>query len=158
MDIYTVSLFGHREMSDPVGIGKALTKEVENLIRTKEYVEFLVGRNGDFDILAASKIRTAREKLDYGNCSMVLVLPYMTEEYRDNRESFEQYYDRVEICDEAASAHFKAGFAIRNKQMDERSDLVLCCIEHKSGGAFQAVKHAKKLKIEVRNLSPDCVI
>lgn len=158
MDIYTVSLFGHREMSAPIEIGKVLEKEVEKLIRTKEYVEFLVGRNGDFDILAASKIRTVRRKLDYGNCSMVLVLPYMTEEYCDNRGSFEQYYDSVEICDEAASVHFKARFAIRNKQMVERSDLVLCCIEHKSGGAFQAVKHAKKLKIEIRNLSADCEI
>lgn len=158
MEIYTVSLFGHREMESPIEIGKALTREVENLIRTKEYVEFLVGRNGDFDLLAASKILTARKKLDYGNCSLVLVLPYMTEEYRDNKKSYEEYYDSVEICDEAASGHFKGAFLTRNKQMVDRSDLVLCGIERKEGGAYQAVKYAKKLKKEVRNLSEDCEI
>lgn len=158
MEIYTVSLFGHREPSDPIELGKALEKEVENLIRTKEYVEFLVGRNGAFDYIAASTILMVRKRLDYGNCSLVLVLPYMTEEYRDNKKSYEEYYNSVEICDEAASGHFKGAFLTRNKQMVERSDLVLCCIEHKSGGAFQAVKYAKKLKKEVRNLSADCEI
>ncbi len=155
MDIYTVSLFGHRQMTDPSAINKALAKEVENLIRTKEYVEFLIGRNGAFDIMAASTIRIARKKLDYGNCSMVLVLPYMTEEYRDNKEALESYYDSVEICDEAAASHYKGAFGVRNRQMVDRSDLVICCVEHESGGAYQAVKYAKKRKIEIRNLADD---
>ena len=158
MEIYTVSLFGHREPSDPIELGKVLEKEVGNLIRTKEYVEFLVGRTGAFDYIAASTIFTVHKRLDYGNCSIVLVLPYMTEEYRDNKNSLEEYYNGVEICDAAASGHYKAAFTIRNRQMVERSDLVLCWIEHESGGAFQAVKYAKKLKKEVRNLSPDCEI
>lgn len=153
MEIRTVSLFGHRIMSDPSAIYKALTKEVEDLIRSNEYVEFLVGRSGDFDIMAASVIRAVRDKLDYGNCSMVLVLPNMTKEYRDNKASFESYYDSVEICDKAAAAHFKAHLQVRNREMVDRSDLVICCVERKDGGAYQAMKYAENRKIEVRNLT-----
>lgn len=155
MEIYTVSLFGHRIMTDLSGIKKALTKEVENLIRTKEYVEFLVGRNGDFDVMAASTIREVRKRLDYGNCSLVLVLPHMTKEYRDNKESYDSYYNSVEICEEAASAHFKAQLQIRNRQMIDRSDMVICCIEHEEGGAYQAVKYAEKKKLEIINLAEE---
>lgn len=153
MDIYTVSLFGHRIMTDPSAINKALAKETENLIRTKEYVEFLIGRNGAFDIMAASTIRTVRNKLDYGNCSIVLVLPHMTKEYRDNRASFESYYDSVEVFHEAEAAHFKAQLQTRNRDMVDRSDLVICRVEHEEGGAFQAMKYAEKQKIEVINLA-----
>ncbi len=53
MNIFTVSLFGHREISNPLEIEKALLKEIRSLILSKEYVEFLVGRNGEFDLLAA---------------------------------------------------------------------------------------------------------
>lgn len=153
MEIYTVSLFGHRVMSDPHAMREALIKEVENLILTKEYVEFLIGRSGDFDIVAASTVREVRERLDYGNCSLVLVLPNMTSEYRDNRASFESYYNSVEICGEAASAHFKARHQIRNRQMVDRSDLVICCVEREEGGAYQAMKYAKKLNKEIINLA-----
>ncbi len=153
MEIYTVSFFGHREISNMLEVDNALVKEIENLIRSKEYVEFLVGRNGEFDTWAASAVRRVRKRLDYGNCSLVLVLPYMTSEYRDNKVNFENYYDEIEICDEAASGHYKSAFRVRNHQMVERSDLVICCIEHESGGAYEAVKYAEKLKKEVKNLS-----
>lgn len=37
--------------------------------------------------------------------------------------------------------------------MVDRSDLVVCCIEHNSGGAFQTVQYAKKKNKEIVNLS-----
>lgn len=78
MNIYTVSFFGHRVLSDGFGIEKCLDRLVRELIHTREYVDFLVGRNGDFDILVSSVIHRAIAELDYGNASLILVLPYMT--------------------------------------------------------------------------------
>lgn len=153
MNIFTVSLFGHREISNPLEVENALVKEVELLIRSKEYVEFLIGRNGDFDLLAASAIRRTQKALDRGNSALVLVLPYMTDEYRQNTAALENYYDEVEICEEAAESHFKAAFSTRNRIMAERSDLILCCIEHQSGGAFQTVKFARTLNKPIVNLA-----
>lgn len=153
MEIYTVSFFGHREISDSIEVEKRLDKLVRELIRTKEYVEFLVGRNGDFDTLVSSVIRKAIAELDYGNASHILVLPYETAEFRDNTDSYKEYYTEVEICEQAAAAHFRAAIQIRNKAMVDRSDLVVCCIEHNSGGAYKTIEYAKKHKPTVNIFS-----
>lgn len=152
MNIFTVSLFGHRRITNPYEIETALAEEVRTLIRSKEYVEFLVGRSGEFDLLAASVIRQTRNALDFGNAFLVLVLPYMTEEYRENSATLENYYDEIQICGESADCHFKSAYQIRNRLMVDRSDLVICCIEHQSGGAFKTVKYAEKQNKRVINL------
>lgn len=153
MNIFTVSFFGHRQISNPLDVDNALVEEIKSLIRSKDYVEFLVGRNGDFDIMAASAVRRAQKELDYGNSSLVLVLPYMTKEYRENTAAFEKYYNEIEICQQSANSHFKGAFQVRNRLMVDRSDLVICCIEHDSGGAYQTVQYAKKKNKTVKNLA-----
>ncbi|MDE7400117.1 MAG: hypothetical protein K2N06_11405 [Oscillospiraceae bacterium] len=147
MDIFTVSLFGHRQITKPLDIEAALVKEVSLLIRTKEYVEFLIGRNGEFDLLAASLIRQTQKKIDFGNSALVLVLPSATK----NTADLERYYDEVEIFGE--DCHFKAALQARNRIMVDRSDLVICCIEHQSGGAYQTVKYAKNQHKTIINLA-----
>jgi hypothetical protein len=37
--------------------------------------------------------------------------------------------------------------------MIDRSDLVLCCIEHESGGAYQAVQYAVRQQCKIINLA-----
>jgi hypothetical protein len=155
METYTVSFFGHREISQPFLVEERLKKLVKELINQKEYVEFLVGRDGEFDLLAASVIHKVKKECDCGNSSLVLVLPYMRAEYRDNEQNFLDYYDEVEVCAESASAHFKAAIKIRNQSMVIRSDLVICCVERKSGGAYTAVRYAEKNGVEVVNLIKD---
>lgn len=148
MNIFTVSLFGHRQITNPYEIETALAEEVRTLIRSKEYVEFLVGRNGEFDLLAASVIRQTRNALDFGNNALILVLPYMTEEYRENSATLENYYDEIEICGESAERHFKSAFRVRNHIMIDRSDLVICCVSHKSGGERFKQFNTRKNKIK----------
>ncbi len=77
-----------------------------------------------------------------GAARLVLVLPYMRAEYRNNEKSYHDYYDEVEICEEAAKAHYKSAIQVRNRSMVDRSDLVVCCIQHKSGGAYKTVQYA----------------
>ena len=143
MDIYTVSFFGHREMYQTFKYEKILEKYIRKLIETKMYVDFLVGRDGDFDQMVSSTIVKCVESLDYGNTSHILVLPYMRADYRDNEEYFLKYYDEVEICAASSSAHFKSAITIRNHYMIDRSDLVIFCVDHK-GGAYNAMKYAEK--------------
>ena len=135
LNIYTVSFFGHREFPNMFALEDKLMSILREIINTHEYVEFLVGRDGDFDQLCSSTIREAIENYAYGNASHILVLPYERADYRDNKESYEQYYDEVQICYESSQAHPKGAIFERNKQMIDRSDLVVCAIDHKSGGA-----------------------
>ena len=145
MDIYTVSFFGHRYIEQSALIEERLDALLHDLITQQEYVEFLIGRDGEFDLLASSVIKRCIKKYGRGNTSLVLVLPYMRAEYRNNEKSYLDYYDEVEICDEAAMAHYKSAIQMRNRSMVDRSDLVVCCIQHQSGGAYKTVQYAQRL-------------
>ena len=106
-------------------------------------------------MLTASSIRRAVKQYGCGNTSLILVLPYMKAEYRDNEQNYLSYYDEVEICAESSDVHYKSAIQVRNRCMVDRSDLVVCCIQHKSGGAYKTVQYAKKQGKQVRNLA-DC--
>lgn len=145
--------FGHREIDNPLEVEEQLYDIVLHLLESKEYVEFLVGRNGEFDQLVSSTVRRVKRNYRDDNSALMLVLPYLTAEYENNHQSFHEYYDEIEICQDAAGGHYKAAIQVRNREMVDRSDLVVCYIEHNSGGAFQTVQYAKKKNKEIVNLS-----
>ncbi len=153
MDIYTVSFFGHREVERASEIESRLDQLLHDLITQNQYIEFLIGRDGEFDLLAASAVRRAVQSYGYGNTSLVLVLPYMKAEYRDNEQSYLSYYDEVEICSESSDAHYKSAIQVRNKCIVDRSELVVCCIQHNSGGAYKTMQYALKQGKRIINLT-----
>ena len=61
---------------------------MQTLLREHEYVEFLVGPDGEFDQLVSSVIHRCKREYRSDNSSHIWVLPYVTAEYRDNEESF----------------------------------------------------------------------
>ena len=76
MEVYTVSFFGHRQIDNPVFIDSELEKLIVRLLLEKEYVQFLVGRDGDFDLLVSSSFIDANGRFvmttapTYGYCPM----------------------------------------------------------------------------------------
>ena len=153
MKVFTASFFGHRQIDNVFVIEQRLQEIIQELLISKEYVEFLVGRDGEFDQLVASTVRRCKRTIRDDNSALVLVLPYTTAKYRNNELSFHEYYDEVEICTEAAEHHFKSAHQIRNRFMVDRSDLVVFCVEHNSGGAYQTMQYAKKANTNIVNLS-----
>ena len=89
------------------------------------------------------------------NSALVLVLPYATAEYLNNEQSFHEYYDEIEICAESAGRHFKSAHQIRNRSMVDRSDLIVFCVEHNSGGAFQTMQYAKRVNANIINFKEE---
>ena len=53
------------------------------------------------------------------------------------------------------NAHPKGAITLRNKWVAEICDLIICYIEREEGGAYSAVKYAKKLKKRVVNIGSD---
>ena len=153
MQVYTVSFFGHRTIENGFEVRQHLEKEVTRLIEQMEYVEFLVGRDGDFDIIAASVIRRIKTQRDLGNCSLTLVLPYMKAEFRNNEQLFLNYYDEVEICEQSSRAHYKSAIPIRNRAMVDRSDLIICYIKQSYGGAYKTICYAEKHGRKIINMN-----
>ena len=144
MNTFTVSFFGHRIIENALGIENRLERLIRTLLREHEYIEFLVGRDGEFDQLVSSTIRRCKRECRSDNSSHIWVLPYVTAEYRDNEESFRDYYDENEVCEAAAGGHYKNAHQTRNRAMVDKSDLVVFCIQHEKGGAWQTMKYAKK--------------
>ena len=77
----------------------------------------------------------------------------MKDEHRDNEKILLEYYDNIEIDSEASAAYFKNAIKIRNRRMVDRSQLVICYIDHNKGGAYTAVQYAKKIGREVVNIA-----
>ena len=117
-----------------------------------EYVDFLVGRNGDFDQIAASAVRRVKE-FNRGKSSLIWVMPYEIAEYRENKKAYDQYYDEVETCPESDGSYPKAAYQIRNRCMVDRSDLVIFYVTHTHGGAFQTMQYAKSIGKSCINIS-----
>ncbi|MGN0634504.1 MAG: hypothetical protein ACI4JW_11640, partial [Oscillospiraceae bacterium] len=90
-----------------------------------------------------------------GNTHFALILPYMKAEYRGNEKEYLDYYDEVEICSESAEAHPKSAILVRNRSIVDRSDLVICYIRHKSGGAYRTIQYAKKQGKKIVNLADE---
>lgn len=142
LNIYTVAFFGHRYIDNPLKVEELLEIEIRKLIKEKEYVEFLVGRNGDFDRCVTSAVLRVRKNVRADNSSLVLILPYPTAEYLNNEQYFHDYYTDVEISYEASKAHPKSAIQIRNREMVDRANLVICYIEENRGGALKTVQYA----------------
>ena len=155
MRIYSVAFFGHRYVDDIIKVENLLEKQIRKLIDENEYVEFLVGRNGDFDQCVSSSVLRVRKNHRDDNSALVLELPYPTAEYLNNKKYFHDYYTDVEISHAASVAHPKSAIQIRNREMVERVDLIICYIEREKGGAWQTVEYAIKQGKAVINLSEE---
>lgn len=153
LDIYTVAFFGHRYIDNLFKVEELLEEQIRKLINEKEYVDFLVGRNGDFDQCVSSTVLRVRKNVRDDNSSLLLVLAYPTAEYLNNEESFHDYYSDVDISYAASKAHPKSAIQIRNREMVDKADLIICYIEKEEGGAWQTLKYAKEKEKAIVNLA-----
>ena len=153
LEIFTVAFFGHRYIDNPLKVEELLEEQIRKLINEKEYVDFVVGRNGEFDQCVSSTVLRVRKNVRDDNSALVLMLPYPTAEYLNNEEYFHDYYTDVEISYSASMAHPKSAIQIRNREMVDRASLIICYIEENTGGAWQSVKYAIEQGKTVINLA-----
>ena len=139
-------------MCNVLHIEAAIERNVKKLLSEKPYVEFLVGRDGEFDILVASVIRRQKREYRSDNSSLIWILPYPTSDYHNNEMEYRSYYDEIEISE---GSHYKSAHRIRNRKMIDRSDMVICYVEHNSGGAYQALRYAQEKGKKVVNLAEE---
>ena len=125
-----------------------LSRVIEELIRSKSYVSFLIGRQGEFDEYAASVIKSVRKGLGTESSDISLVLPYVVADI----EFYEKYYDDIIIPDGVEKMYPKQAIRFKNRWMIEKSDLVIVNVERESGGAYDALQYARKLNKSTVNL------
>ena len=146
---YRIVLFGHRDCCPCRAIDEQFYLLLKELICAKSFVEIYVGRNGEFDIYAATVVKRIQKAIGKANNELVCVLPYVAKDM----EYYEAYYDRVIIPECVGRIHPKAAITKRNQWMVEQSDLLICYVEREKGGAYAALKYAKKLQKTIINLA-----
>ncbi len=149
LDIFRVGFIGHREVSDFRYIEDRLDAVIGKLISQKEFVEFYVGRNGEFDIMVASSVK--RRQRDFGtyNNSLILVLPYPVAD----TESYEKFYDEVLLPPELYKVHYKAAIQKRNDWIIYNSDLLIMHVTREKGNAAKCMKKAIKIGKKIINIT-----
>ena len=145
LDTYRVSFIGHREVENFRFIEEQVEDIVKELIQTKEFVEFYVGRNGEFDIMVASVIKMAQRDYGTSNNSLILVLPYPIADMDD----MEKYYDEVWYPQELYNVHYKAAITKRNEWFVNNSDMLVAYVERDYGGAYECLKKAQQKDIQI---------
>lgn len=148
MNIFTVSLFGHREILDLRRLNDNLFPIIKELMQAKAYVSFLIGRSGEFDKYAASLIKRKQKEIGKENNDITLVLPYTVADIK----YYEEYYDSIIIPESVYGVHPKSAITLKNRWMIEQSDLVIVYVEHDSGGAHTAMKYAERLNKKIINI------
>jgi hypothetical protein len=146
---YRVVLFGHRYFEEHRILDEKLYPLLKTLLRTKDYVEIYIGRNGEFDIYAASIVKQVQKTMGKENSELICVLPYSEKDI----EYLEKYYDRIIIPERVGRMHPKGAITARNRWMTEQADLFVCYVEREDGGAYTAMKYAKKLGKQILNLA-----
>lgn len=145
-DIYRIAMFGHRDFCSHKKLEDKLIPLLIRLLRTKKLIEIYIGRDGEFDIFAATIIKRVQREYDaYNTMELNLILPYP----KNEMDAFEKYYDRVDI---PIKAHPKRAITKRNEWMVEQADIVVGYIEREGGGAYKAMQYAKVSGKDVMNL------
>ena len=76
METLIVSFFGHREVDNYTEVEKKLEKVVRRFCANTDYVEFLVGRNGDFDQMVASTVRRVKFEQEHASLKRHICLVF----------------------------------------------------------------------------------
>lgn len=145
---YRVVLFGHRYFDGHRVLDDKLYELLKDLIRTKPFVEIYMGRKGEFDLYAATVVKRVQNEMGKDNNDFICVLPYPEKDI----EYYEEYYDSVVIPECIGKTHPKGAITKCNRWMVEQCDLFIGYIEREEGGAYTAMKYAKKLEKKIVNL------
>ena len=149
MEICRVAFIGHRTINASYTHERKLEDIVKKMLHNKKYVEFYLGRNGDFDILAASVIKCAQSSLGHENSSLILVQPYAMKD----DVYFEKFYDEISYPI-SNKTHHKAAITERNKWMIDNADFLIAYVElNRNGGAMTTLKYAQKKGLKIINLA-----
>ena len=139
MDIFRVSFAGHRNIYGQCDLEDRIQKIAEEIICNNDFVEFYVGRNGEFDEIAASLVKLVQRATQRDNSTLTLVLPYPVKDL----EYYEKYYDDIIIYEAEEKPHPKRAITDRNRWMVDQADLVIAYVDKQEGGAYQAMKYAQ---------------
>lgn len=152
----TVTFFGHRNTS--ADIYPQLMQMLIHLIQDCGADNFLVGRQGSFDLMIIRALKSLKKT--YPNIKYSVVLAYMPKAAErsgedDDEAILNQDETTIETIypDGLEFVHPKYAYAKRNEWMVNQADTVVAYILHTYGGAYRFVQLAIRKGKRVINLA-----
>ncbi|MBQ7303336.1 MAG: hypothetical protein IJW75_00255 [Alphaproteobacteria bacterium] len=143
--------FGHRDVKYTKELENLLKQEVEKLIE-EGYDEFWVCNEGSFDWISRMVMRDIKE--EYHNTIYVCYISaYDPDKFSKIRLKYLQERYELDYPLEVFRGHPKYAIIRRNNYIADNADAIICYIEHKNGGAYQAVQRAIKNEKVIINLA-----
>lgn len=143
MERKACTFFGHRTC--PASIEPILQNVLDKLISQNQVNTFYVGNHGQFDALVYHVLQKVKKKYPHIQFSVVLAYLPSTPNNPD-REPDSIFPEGLETVPPKYAIYH------RNKWMLQKSEMVICYVEHQWGGAAQFMKMALQQKKEVINL------
>ncbi|MBQ4443279.1 MAG: hypothetical protein II896_01290 [Clostridia bacterium] len=145
------AFIGHRKVyySDKVKerLEAAIAEQIKNGCKS-----FIMGTHGEFDSLALSCCRKARDT--YPDIEIDVVLTsYHTVEKKDEFD-YVPYQDVNTFMYDIEDEHFKRQIIVSNRKMIDDCDTLICYVDKKQNpsGAKTAMNYAKRKGIKIINL------
>ena len=145
------AFIGHRKVyySDKVKerLEAAIAEQIKNGCKS-----FIMGTHGEFDSLALSCCRKARDT--YPDIEIDVVLTsYHTVEKKDEFD-YVPYQDVNTFMYDIEDEHFKRQIIVSNRKMIDECDILICYVDKKQSpsGAKMAMNYAKRKGLKIINL------
>ena len=117
----------------------------------KEPAELYLGGYGRFDFFAYECCK--KYKKENPLVSLIFVTPYITEAYQKNHlVDAKSNYDEI-VYPPIEHAPLKYAILYHNKWMVEQADLLIACVWHHFGGAYQTYLHAKRKGKQIESIT-----
>lgn len=148
----TCAFFGHalicENEENTERLYEETKKQAENLILNENVDVFLYGGYGEFDKLAVKIILELQES--YPTINLYLVLAYTSQLHRN--EPYFTFNDFIYIP-ELETVPKRFAIRRRNDWVARKCDFVISYVYAETGGAYEAVKTAKRAKKTIINIS-----
>ena len=137
MERKTCFFIGHREAPD--SLLPILDAEVERHIAEHGVTEFVVGRYGRFDVLAAKCVKTAKKR--HPEVTLLLLLPYHP---YDRPTPTPTGFDGTFYPPGMETVPKRAAIIRANRYMVEHSEYLIAYAWHPASNARELVEYAQK--------------
>ena len=146
----TIAFAGHSRIFSKEAVKDKVKEQVRKHASDADVVCYL-GGYGDFDMLCA--VACKELKKERGGIELVVVAPYLTLSWQAKIKEMKRYG----LCDTAIyppieNAPPRVAIARRNEWIMANADLVIAYVEQSYGGAYTALKAAKRRKKKIINL------
>lgn len=136
----TCFFIGHHDT--PESIYPSLLAEVERHAAEYGVTEFIVGRYGSFDRMAARAVRSVKERCH--GVTLTLLLPYHPSAYKPEQTADFANYDGTWYPAGLESVPRRYAIARANRSAAERCTHLIAYLRHSAGNTASVVNHARR--------------